>query len=94
MISAIGVRNLVENQVDLSQSRNVIVASLIMSLALGITFSSAGAIVIPVGIITLKFSGLAVAAIVGIAANAILPGNDFVFGNDYKHGKPERNKMK
>ena len=94
MISAIGVRNLVENQVDLSQSRNVIVASLIMSLALGITFSSTGAIVIPVGIITLKFSGLAVAAIVGIAANAILPGNDFVFGNDYKHGKPERNKMK
>lgn len=41
MISAIGVRNLVENQVDLSKSRNVIVVSLIISLALGITFSSA-----------------------------------------------------
>ena len=43
MISAIGVRNLVENQVDLSKSRNVIVVSLIISLALGITFSAAGA---------------------------------------------------
>ncbi|MBP3426653.1 MAG: uracil-xanthine permease [Clostridia bacterium] len=87
MISAIGVRNLVENQVDLSKSRNVIVASLIMSLALGITFSSAGAIVINLGSITLRFSGLAVAAIVGIVVNAVLPGNDFVFSSNYAHGK-------
>ena len=87
MISAIGVRNLVENHVDLSASRNVIVVSLIMSLALGVTFSAAGAIVIPVGAITLKFSGLAVAAIVGIAVNAILPGNNFQFSNNYASGK-------
>ena len=90
MISAIGVRNLVENHVDLSESRNVIVVSLIMSLALGVTFSAAGAIVIPVGAITLKFSGLAVAAIVGIAVNAILPGNNFRFSNNYASGKPKR----
>ena len=87
MISAIGVRNLVENHVDLTQSRNVIVASLIMSLALGITFSSAGAIKLTLGSITLSFSGLAVAAVVGIVVNAILPGNDFSFSSDYKHGK-------
>ena len=87
MISAIGVRNLVENHVDLSESRNVIVVSLIMSLALGITFSAAGAIVFPMGAITLKFSGLAVAAIVGIAVNAILPGNNFEFTNSYASGK-------
>ena len=90
MISAIGVRNLVENQVDLSKSRNVIVASLIMSLALGVTFSAAGAIKFTVGSITLSFSGLAVAAVVGIVVNAILPENDFVFSNEYKHGKPKR----
>ena len=90
MISAIGVRNLVENQVDLTKSRNVIVASLIMSLALGITFSAAGAISFTVGTITLNFSGLAVAAVVGIAVNAILPENDFVFSSEYKHGKPKR----
>ena len=89
MISAIGVRNLVENHVDLSESRNVIVVSLIMSLALGITFSAAGAIVFPLGAITLKFSGLAVAAIVGIAVNAILPGDNFTFTNSYASGKPK-----
>ena len=87
MISAIGVRNLVENQVDLSKSRNVIVASLIMSLALGVTFSSAGSIKLTLGTLTLSFSGLAVAAVVGIVVNAILPENDFVFSSEYKHGK-------
>ncbi len=87
MISAIGVRNLVENHVDLSESRNVIVVSLIMSLALGITFSSAGAIVFNVGAVTLKFSGLAVAAITGIVVNAILPGNNFKFTSSYASGK-------
>jgi len=79
MISAIGVRNLVENQVDLSKSRNVIVVSLIISLALGITFH--------VGEFTLNFSGLAVAAIVGIVVNAILPGKDYDFQNNYEYGK-------
>ena len=87
MISAIGVRNLVENHVDLAESRNVIVVSLIMSLALGVTFSSAGAIVFNVGAITLKFSGLAVAAITGIVVNAVLPGNNFKFTSSYASGK-------
>lgn len=87
MISAIGVRNLVENQVDLSKSRNVIVVSLIISLALGITFSAAGAITFHVGEFTLNFSGLAVAALVGIVVNAILPGKDYDFQNNYEYGK-------
>ena len=90
MISAIGVRNLVENHVDLAQSRNVIVVSLILSLGLGITFSAAGAISFTAGAITLKFSGLAVAAIVGIVVNAILPGKDYTFSSDYSNGKKER----
>ena len=92
MISAIGVRNLVENKVDLSASRNVIIASLIMSLALGITFSAAGAIKVTLGTITLSFSGLAVAAVVGIVVNAILPGKDYVFSNEYSSGKPRSKK--
>ncbi len=93
MISAIGVRNLVENKVDLSKSRNVIIASLIMSLALGITFSAAGAIKVTFGSVALSFSGLAVAAVAGIVVNAILPGKDYVFTNDYASGKP-RSKQK
>lgn len=90
MISAIGVRNLVENHVDLSQSRNVIVASLIMSLALGITFSSAGAVKFAIGSVNLSFSGLAVAAVAGIVVNAVLPGKDYVFSSGYSNGKPNR----
>ena len=82
MISAIGVRNVVENKVDFTNSRNVIIAAIIMVLAIGIAFSKAGAIVIPAGEATISLSGLAVASIVGIILNAILPGKDYEFGVD------------
>ena len=78
MISAVGVRNVVENQVDFTKSRNVLIAAMIMGLAVGVTY--AGSIIIPLGAITISLSGLAVAAIVGIAMNAILPGKDYEFG--------------
>ena len=80
MISAVGVRNVVENQVDFTKSRNVLIAAMIMGLAIGVSY--AGAIVIPVGGITISLSGLAVAAIVGIAMNAVLPGKDYEFGTN------------
>ena len=79
MISAVGVRNVVENKVDFSNSRNVIVAALILVLAIGINYSVGS---IQIGIVSL--SGLAVASIVGIAVNAILPGKDYVFQQDDK----------
>ena len=82
MISAIGVRNVVENKVDFTNSRNVIIAAIIMVLAIGIAFSKAGAIVIPAGEATISLSGLAVASLVGIILNAILPGKDYEFGVD------------
>mgnify|MGYP002580247214 CR=1 FL=1 len=82
MISAIGVRNVVENKVDFTNSRNVIIAAIIMVLAIGIAFSEAGAIVIPAGEATISLSGLAVASLVGIILNAILPGKDYEFGVD------------
>ncbi len=78
MISAVGVRNVVENKVDFTSSRNVIIAALIMVLAIGITYSEAGAVKLG----SISLSGLAVAAIVGIALNAILPGKDYEFGVD------------
>jgi len=80
MISAVGVRNVVENQVDFTKSRNVLIAAMIMGLAIGINY--AGAIQIPVGAITISLSGLAVAAIVGIVMNAVLPGKDYEFGTN------------
>ena len=78
MISAVGVRNVVENKVDFTSSRNVIIAALIMVLAIGITYSEAGAVRIG----SVSLSGLAVAAIVGILLNAVLPGKDYEFGID------------
>ncbi len=90
MISAVGVRNVVENQVDFTKSRNIIVAAMILGLTLGIHFSGSqgadtvnainGAISFSIGAVTIKLSGLAVGALVGIILNAILPGNDYEFG--------------
>ena len=82
MISAVGVRNVVENKVDFTKSRNVLIAAIIMVLSIGITYSGAGAVVIPAGSVTIQLSGLAVGAIVGILLNAILPGKDYEFGTD------------
>jgi len=82
MISAVGVRNIVENQVDFTASRNVIIAALILVLSIGINYSAAGAIAFHVGGITISLSGLAVGALTGIILNAILPGKDYVFDED------------
>ncbi len=82
MISAVGVRNIVENQVDFTNSRNVIIAAIIMVLAIGVNYS--GAVTFSVGAIEVSLSGLAVAAIAGIALNAVLPGKDYEFGEDEK----------
>ena len=83
MISAVGVRNVVENQVDFTKSRNVLIAAMILCLAIGIKYYDAsGAISFNIGVVTISLSGLAVAAIVGIAMNAILPGKDYEFGTN------------
>ena len=78
MISAVGVRNIVENKIDFSQSRNLIIAAVILVSALG--FNSTGGITFVVAGTTITLTALAIAAILGIALNAILPGNDYEFG--------------
>ena len=72
-----GVRNVVENRVDFTNSRNLIVAAVILVSALG--FNSVGGLTFMVGSVSINLSGLAIAAIVGILLNAILPGNDYEF---------------
>ena len=80
MISAIGVRNVVENRVDFTNSRNLIIAAVILVSALG--FNSIGGLSIVLSSeLTINLSGLAIAAILGILLNAILPGNDYQFDN-------------
>ena len=73
MISAVGVRNIVESQVDFKNSRNVIIAALILVLSIGIKYSSAGAVNIHIGGLTLGLSGLATGALIGIILNMLLP---------------------
>lgn len=77
MISAVGVRNVVENQVDFTKSRNVIIAALILVLAIGVNYSNAGAIIFHIGELTIRLSGLAAGALAGIGLNAVLPDKDF-----------------
>lgn len=76
MISAIGVRNVVENRVDFTNSRNLIIAAVILVCGLGFT----GGLTFTVGGVSITLTSLAIAAIAGIALNAVLPGNDFQFG--------------
>lgn len=80
MISAIGVRNVVENHVDFTKSRNLIIAAVILVSGLGfsngLTFTIAGT--------SITLTGLAIAALAGIILNAILPGKDYNFGDDPK----------
>ena len=82
MISAIGIRNVVENQVDFTRSRNTIIAALILVCALG--FNSVGGISFTLFGADVTLSGLAIASIVGIVANAVLPGNEYEFKEDVK----------
>ena len=85
MISAIGVRNVVENKVDFTNSRNLIIAAVILVCALG--FDSVGGITFTVAGMAVNLSGLAIAAIAGILLNAILPGNDYEFDEGTNNGE-------
>ena len=78
MISAIGVRNVVENHVDFTKSRNLIIAGVILVSGLG--FSSG--LTFNIGGTSIALTSLAIAALAGIILNAILPGNDYHFGDD------------
>ena len=78
MISAVGVRNIVENKVDLTKSRNLIIAAVMFVSGLG--FSAVGGLTFMVGDAAITLTGLAIAALAGVILNAILPGNDYEFG--------------
>ena len=82
MISAVGVRNIVETQVDFAKSRNVIIAALILVLSIGINYSAAGSVGFVLGDLSVRFSGIAIGALTGIILNAVLPGKDYQFDDD------------
>ena len=80
MISAIGIRNVVENHVDFTHSRNLIIAAVILVCGLG--FSDG--LTFTIGSTDITLTSLAIAAIAGVVLNAIIPGRD------YEYGDPER----
>jgi uracil permease len=68
MIASIGARTLVNNKVDFSKTRNMII------IALELVFGLGGAMIpIVIGNTEIKLVGMALAAIIGITANIILP---------------------
>lgn len=82
MISSIGVRNVVENKVDFTKSRNLIVAAVILVCALGFTSGITFSFVLGGEPVSITLTALAIAAIAGIVLNAILPGKDYEFHTD------------
>lgn len=72
MIAAVGMRNLIENKVDLTIPRNLVIIAVVMVCGLGftkgLTFTVAGT--------SITLTSLALASIVGILLNAFLPGEE------------------
>ncbi len=70
MISAVGIRNLVENHVDFAKPRNLIIAAVILVTALG-------GVSIPIGSTGASLTPLAIASLAGVILNAIFPAGDY-----------------
>jgi uracil permease len=91
MISAIGVRNVVENRVDFTHSRNLIIAAVILVCGLGFKIwgynNEYSGLTLTFGSTSITLTSLAIAAIAGIGLNAILPGKDYEFGSDVTQGR-------
>lgn len=89
MISAVGVRNIVEANVNFTHSRNVFVAALILVLAIGVKYGANDSVAIG----SIHLSGLAIAAIVGIVLNAVLPQQMDNLTVKSVHGKEKKKEM-
>ena len=63
-IAAVGIQNLMNNKVDLNETRNIIIVSVVLTLGIG------GAI-IPMG--SFSLSGIGLSAVAGVILNLVLP---------------------
>lgn len=73
MIASIGIRTLAEAEIDFTQSRNLIVVSAILVLGLGGAVAQLGTVQVAGAAVPLKVSGMALAALVGVVLNLLLP---------------------
>ena len=63
-IASVGINSLIKNKVDLGNTRNLVIASLILTLGIGGAELTAGRFTI---------GGIGLAAVVGVLLNLILP---------------------
>ncbi len=73
MIASVGIRTLSEAQIDFTHSRNMIVVALILALGLGGVVADLGTITVAGAEAPLQASGMALAALVGVVVNLLLP---------------------
>ncbi len=77
VIASNGLRILVDNKVDFSKQRNLIIASAMLVIGLGGAVLSIGSV--------LTLSGTALAAVVGVILNLVLPKDEEFDGNFHEH---------
>ena len=73
MIAAVGIRNLVENRVDVSKTKNLTIIAVMVVTGLGLRFGQPITFTIGTVNVPIDRMGIAIAVILGVFLNAILP---------------------
>jgi len=73
MIAAVGIRNLVENKIDMSKTKNLTIVAVMVVMGLGLRFGPEITIAIGTANVPVDRMGVAIAVILGIFLNAVLP---------------------
>lgn len=73
IIASNGLRMLIDNQIDLSDKRNLVIASVILVIGVGGAFIQLSD--------NLQIAGMALSAIIGVLLNLVLPGKESGYGN-------------
>ena len=72
IIASSGLRMLIDNKIDLGNKRNLIISSVILVIGVGGAFIQINE--------QLQIAGMALAAIIGVALNLVLPGHESAYG--------------
>jgi len=77
MIAAVGVRNLVESKVDISKTKNLTIIAVMLVTGLGLRFGQPITFAIGETNVPIDRLGVAIAVVLGVVLNAILPDKSF-----------------
>ena len=84
IIASSGLRMLIDNNIDLGKKRNLIISSVILVIGVGGAFIQINE--------NVQIAGMALAAIIGVILNLILPGRDKVQDTEGMFESEENNK--